>query len=67
MSKKGFTLIELLVVISIISLLSSIVISSVNSARAKGRDTAKVRTLQEVRNALQLYYTDHQYYTRRER
>lgn len=33
--KKGFTLIELLVVISIISLLSSVVISSVNAARAK--------------------------------
>ncbi|MBI5134110.1 MAG: prepilin-type N-terminal cleavage/methylation domain-containing protein [Candidatus Taylorbacteria bacterium] len=35
--KKGFTLIELLVVISIISLLSSVVLSNVNSAREKGR------------------------------
>lgn len=34
---KGFTLIELLVVISIISLLSSIVMSSLNSAREKAR------------------------------
>ncbi|HEU5114784.1 MAG TPA: LamG domain-containing protein [Candidatus Paceibacterota bacterium] len=33
--KKGFTLIELLVVISIVSLLSSVVLSSLNSARAK--------------------------------
>src|SRR3989344_5438428 len=37
---KGFTLIELLVVISIISLLSSIVLSSVSSARDKARIAA---------------------------
>lgn len=35
--KKGFTLIELLVVISIISLLSSVVLSSLNAARDKAR------------------------------
>jgi len=37
---KGFTLIELLVVISIISLLSSVVLSSVSSARDKARIAA---------------------------
>jgi prepilin-type N-terminal cleavage/methylation domain-containing protein len=35
--KKGFTLIELLVVISIISLLSSVVLSSLNTARDRAR------------------------------
>ena len=35
--RRGFTLIELLVVISIISLLSSVVFASVNSARTKAR------------------------------
>lgn len=39
-SRRGFTLIELLVVISIISLLSSIVVSSVSSAREKARMAA---------------------------
>lgn len=34
---RGFTLIELLVVISIISLLASVVLASLNSARDKGR------------------------------
>jgi len=38
--KKGFTLIELLVVISIVALLSSIVLASLNSVRDKGRLSA---------------------------
>jgi prepilin-type N-terminal cleavage/methylation domain-containing protein len=40
MRQKGFTLIELLVVISIISLLSSVVLSSLNSARERARIAA---------------------------
>lgn len=39
-SRRGFTLIELLVVVSIISLLSSIVMTAVNSAREKARIAA---------------------------
>lgn len=37
---KGFTLVELLVVIAIIGLLSSIALSSLNTARNKAKDTA---------------------------
>src|SRR3989344_4718220 len=57
--KKGFTLIELLVVISIISLLSSIVLSSLNVARAKARDARRKQELVSLRNAILLYYDSH--------
>ncbi len=53
---KGFTLIELLVVISIVGLLSSIVLSSLNATRAKARDAKRVGDLRAVKTALMLYY-----------
>lgn len=52
----GFTLVELLVVISIISLLSSVVLTSVNSARAKARDARKQADFRAISTALQLYF-----------
>lgn len=54
--KKGFTLIELLVVISIISLLSSIVYSSLDSARLSGRNAVYVAEKNQAILALQQYY-----------
>jgi len=53
--KRGFTLIELLVVISIISLLSSVVLSSLNGARAKARDARRYADIRNLNNAIQLY------------
>jgi len=58
-SSRGFTLIELLVVIAIIGLLSSVVLASLNSARGKGRDARRKADLQQIRNALELYASDH--------
>lgn len=46
--KKGFTLIELLVVIAIIGILSSVVLTSLNSSRAKARVAAAQATLAGV-------------------
>lgn len=58
--KKGFTLIELLVVISIMGTLASIVLVSINSARAKGRDAYRVGSLKSFSTALELFYDSHQ-------
>lgn len=57
-NKKGFTLIELLVVISIIGLLSAIVMTSLSSARAKGRDAKRIRDIEEIHTAIELYISD---------
>jgi prepilin-type N-terminal cleavage/methylation domain-containing protein len=58
-SSKGFTLIELLVVIAIIGLLSSVVLASLNTARAKARDSERLSDLVQIRNALEAYADDH--------
>jgi type IV pilus assembly protein PilA len=55
---KGFTLIELLVVIAIIGILSSVVLSSLNSAREKGKNAAAKSELASVRSQANLYYDD---------
>lgn len=52
---KGFTLIELLVVVSIISLLSSIVLASIQDARYKAKLSALKQYAVQIRNAIELY------------
>lgn len=63
-NKRGFTLIELLVVISIIGLISSIVLSALSTARAKGRDAQRIQAISEIRKALTLYYDKNGFYPR---
>ena len=55
-NKKGFTLIELLVVVAIVSLLSSVIFASLNSARAKARDARRASDMKQLQIAFELYY-----------
>ena len=57
-NNKGFTIIELLVVIAIIGVLTAVVLVSLGTAKNKGNDTGKIRTVTEIKNALNVYFND---------
>ena len=61
-TSRGFTLIELLVVVAIIGMLASVVIASLGSSRMKARDARRIADLNEIRTALELYYSDNNQY-----
>lgn len=60
--QRGFTLIELLVVIFILGILATLLISNMQGARQRARDTAKKSELGNLKTALRLYYNDYQSY-----
>ncbi len=64
-SKKGFTLIELLVVIAIIGVLSSVVLSSLSSARNKAQDARRKLDVRQLKNALEIYRSNNNQYPQR--
>ncbi len=60
--KHGFTLIEILVSLSIIALLSSVILSAVNSARKNARDSKRIASIRELQTGLELYFATAQIY-----
>lgn len=51
-------MIELLVVISIIGLLSTLAVVSLNNARMKSRDSKRVADMKQAQTALEMFYND---------
>lgn len=54
LSKNGFTLIELLVVISIIALLSTVALTSVNGQRNRAKDVSFQSTVKSIQGAAEI-------------
>ncbi len=54
---SSFTLIELLIVVAIIGILAALIIVSVTTAAAKGRDAVRIQDLKNMEQALEMYYT----------
>lgn len=59
---RGFTLIELLVTIAIIAVLSAVLIANMVGIRERAADTKTKNDLNQLKNALRLYYNDNQSY-----
>lgn len=55
MTSRGFTLIELLVVITIIGLLASTILASMQNSRIAARDAQRVQEARQLVTALELY------------
>ncbi len=60
--KAGFTLIELMVVITIIGILASIVLVSLDSARVKARDVRRLADLRQVVLGLEFYTDEYRHF-----
>lgn len=58
MRPKGLTLVELLVSMTIIAVLASLALVSLQGARRSARDGQRKADLEEIRSALEMYRTD---------
>ena len=58
----GFTLLELLVVIGIIAIILALAVPNFMGARQRARDSRDKSEMNELKNALRMYYNDNQAY-----
>jgi uncharacterized protein (TIGR02145 family) len=56
--KPAFTLMEIMIAVGVLIIILMIVVPSLQSVRAKGRDTKRVGDIQDLQSALSLYYHD---------
>ena len=61
-NQKGFTLIELMVVVTIIGILASIVLVSLDSARVKARDVRRLADIRQIALGLEFYIDEYRHY-----
>lgn len=61
-SSTGFTLIELLIVIAIIGILISIGLAAFSRAQTQARDGERKADIEQIRGALEQYYSDYNVY-----
>lgn len=59
---KGFSLIELLVAISIVAIISTMAVLIYSSVQKETRDKARLRDLNTIKQALELYKSNHNFY-----
>ncbi len=59
---RAFTLIELMVVISIIGIMATVIVMSLDKARGKARDDKRAADLAQIELALRLYVEQNKHY-----
>lgn len=62
LKQRGFTLIEIMVVVAIISILSLVILASINEARKGARDKVRISDLEQAKSALHIYAVNNKTY-----
>ncbi|MCX6793084.1 MAG: type II secretion system protein [Candidatus Falkowbacteria bacterium] len=60
--KNGFTFVEVITTVAIIGVLATIAAISIRALQMNGRDARRVSDINEIRNALSLYYSKYNQY-----